>query len=392
MIIVLAGLAGGVVIARLLAPEGRGQLLALSMWALLIASLSTLGLEEAVIQKAEGDLGRARALVRSLRASLVVQSAIGASATCAITFSLSAEFESFQRVVIVVALGSLPPLSVFIQMTMVPVRAAQDFGRWNVIRLTPALGYLVAIAGLALASELSVLTAVVGLLGANLLTVLVARLVVPAPDAAGAGGSDVDPAVMRRFGRLLIAANLPNMANQRLDQLVMGAVAAPAMLGIYSVAASVVSVIMLVGTSIEQILFPRFAAGSLSRKQIVRACVVSTAATSLLALGIGLIASPVISAIYGREFAAAAKPLWFLLPGAVALVAAAAFTAEAKGEGRVASLAAAQLVGAALTVVLVAPAILYAGMVGAAIVSTTAYLAVLCSLLVLRRRGGGERR
>ena len=67
-----------------------------------------------------------------------------------------------------------------------------------------------------------------------------------------------DVSSVKAYGRRAFAASLPEMLRSRTDQLVMVAVAQPAMLGVYAVATSVAAVAELLALTANQLAFPRF--------------------------------------------------------------------------------------------------------------------------------------
>ncbi len=182
--------------------------------------------------------------------------------------------------------------------------------------------------------------------------------------------------------------NLLWLVNLRLDFLVLGALAGPAVLGVYAVASKFAELMRLPATAVNYVLYPRFAR--------VRPAQASREATRLLprALGLTVLATPLVAGVsvvalpllYGVEFRSAIVPTCLLLVGLSVEGAAAVSSAFLWGVGRPGANSWAMGIGVVVTVTLDFLLIPSHGAVGAAIASSVAYVVTTALLAAFTRR------
>ena len=182
--------------------------------------------------------------------------------------------------------------------------------------------------------------------------------------------------------------NLLWLVNLRLDFLVLGALAGPAVLGVYAVATKFAELMRLPATAVNYVLYPRFAR--------VRPAQASREATRLLprALGLTVLATPLVAGVsvvalpllYGVEFRSAIVPTCLLLVGLSVEGAAAVSSAFLWGVGRPGANSWAMGIGVLITVTLDLLLIPGHGAPGAAIASSAAYLVTTILLTAFTHR------
>ncbi|HEY8621298.1 MAG TPA: polysaccharide biosynthesis C-terminal domain-containing protein [Dermatophilaceae bacterium] len=182
--------------------------------------------------------------------------------------------------------------------------------------------------------------------------------------------------------------NLLWLVNLRLDFLVLGALAGPAVLGVYAVATKFAELMRLPATAVNYVLYPRFAR--------VRPAQASREATRLLprALGLTVLATPLVAGVsvvalpllYGVEFRSAIVPTCLLLVGLSVEGAAAVSSAFLWGVGRPGANSWAMGIGVLITVTLDLLLIPGHGALGAAIASSAAYLVTTILLTAFTHR------
>ena len=184
-----------------------------------------------------------------------------------------------------------------------------------------------------------------------------------------------------QFGGMLALLNL------RLDVAILGALAGPAVLGVYAVASKYAELLRLPGLAVTYVLYPVFArqdkaaATASTRALMARA----TGLTALAAIPLAAAAGPVLPLVYGAAFGGAVVPAWILLGGLVTEGLAGLLTAYLYGIGRPGANSLAMAVGVLVTVTLDLVLIPSHGAVGAAIASAVAYLTTTAALLVAFR-------
>jgi O-antigen/teichoic acid export membrane protein len=187
---------------------------------------------------------------------------------------------------------------------------------------------------------------------------------------------------------------LLSLVNLRLDVAILGAIAGPAVLGVYAIASKYAELLRLPGLAVTYVMYPAFArdghrdARARTRALLGPAAWVTAAAAVPLALAAGF----VLPLVYGHDFASAALPAWILLAGLVGESVTGLITAYLYGVARpgLNSLA----IGAGVVVTVIGDLTLIPpyGAVGAAIASAVAYLTTCATLLTcfLRMRPATE--
>lgn len=374
------GLLTGILTARALQPEGRGLLVGLVIWVATISTFAVLGVDEGLVHTSRGHVERARAIRLQLNRVLLGQAFAGSLLTIAVCASLI-HSHATAGYTTVLLLAPIVPCNLYNQMLLAEHRVAGNFGRWNLVRLIPSSTYAALVGSAFLADQLTVTTAAGALGLGSIVTTAVCRVSLRRSTPVLIRSSD--PSDVQRFGRGLLFATLPMMANQRLDQLLLSILATPSVLALYAVAVSIASLLQVIGTTLEQVLFPRLARGS--TLDIRRILLVSTSGLVVLAAGMTFFASEIITVIYGSAYASAAHSLALLAFGSVATVISYVLIAEAKAAGRLKHVMRSQIVGLAVTASML-PILTYKlGVAGAAVTSLLAYSSVALSLLYLRK-------
>lgn len=211
--------------------------------------------------------------------------------------------------------------------------------------------------------------------------------------ASGAGGflGRPDRGLLRQvlgYGLRGQAGGLMTLLNLRLDFAILGAMAGPAVLGIYAVASKYSELLRLPGTALTWVSYPRMAglpateAGRRARRAVLP-CLVGIV---VLAVPVAALTSPVMSLLYGDRFHAAVRPALVLVLGMLLAGASGVASGYLYGRGRPGLNSAATAVGLVVTVVLDLLLIPRFGALGAAAASCAAYLTSdgLLILLLLR--------
>ena len=187
------------------------------------------------------------------------------------------------------------------------------------------------------------------------------------------------------------AGGILTLLNLRLDFAILGAMAGPAVLGVYAVASKYAELLRLPGTALTWVSYPRMAAlspdeaGQRARRLLLPCIgVIVTAAIPL-----ALLCSPVMTLLYGQRFHSAVAPAQVLLVGMLLGGASGVASGYLYGRGRPGMNSLAMGCGVAVTVGLDLLLIPKFGVMGASVASTAAYLTsdVLLIMLLLRVSG-----
>ncbi len=203
-----------------------------------------------------------------------------------------------------------------------------------------------------------------------------------------AGWSTPSATLAKRIAAFGARGQLGNMLwlmNLRFDFILLGALAGPAVLGIYAVASKFAELMRLVPTAINYVLYPRFTrlgteqATTEARKLLPRATALTLVMTPFLAV----FCYVVLPVVYGEAFEGAVVPAEIIIIGLSIEGAAAVASAYLLGSGRPGLNSVGMGVGAAITLALDILLIPRFGAMGGAVTSAITYLASTITLTCL---------
>ncbi|MBV9447568.1 MAG: sugar transferase [Streptosporangiaceae bacterium] len=189
------------------------------------------------------------------------------------------------------------------------------------------------------------------------------------------------------FGARGQLGNMLWLTNLRFDFVLLGALAGPAVLGVYAVASKFAELMRLAPTAVNYVLYPRFAhlgqenATAEGRRMLPRVTALTLAMTPFLAAAT-IIALPIL---YGRAYRGAIAPAEIIIIGLSIEGAAAVASAYLLGIGRPGLNSVGMGVGATITVTLDVILIPRYGAMGGAITSAVTYLTTTMVLVLLAR-------
>jgi O-antigen/teichoic acid export membrane protein len=378
----LLGVITGPMAARALGPAGRGQAAAAVVYGFALPVFLSLGVTTAIGQRA--------ALEPDRRSSLVTTSIVYALLTVpatavALVLIMDGPLRSIHgsaRIMSELTLGSAP-LGVLAAGFLAILQSEGALGSLARIRATPFLINFVLTVGLFFDGRLTVatylVTSLIAGVGALALTICALR-------DRPRGYYPLRP--LLGFGLRGFAGTVANMANARLDQLIMVPFLGSAPLGLYAVGVSMASMPAATGVAIASRSYGQIATATDPRAETaryLRMTFLTMFGASLAFAVLGPIAIPVV---FGPAFRGAVVPMWWLLPGTIALGVAAVCTGALQVFDRPGCPSWAEVSGATVTVGGLALFLRPMGIAGAAIVSTVAYSVTMgLQLWWLRRLG-----
>ena len=382
------------IVARALGAEGRGQVAFLTAMTLLTANLSTFGVQEANGNFAAAD-PRSR---RALASNSVLLSLLLGGAAVAVLSGLIALFPGIagdsDPTLRVIALAFIPAILLQIFLRFL-VQADYGFAVTNVAYL---LAPLLNVVGNGLFYALGILSvnSAVGwwLAGQTLEVVILAWYV--ERRLAGFGRPDLGLARgALRFGLRAHPGRVMQLGNYRLDQWLLGAIAGPRELGVYSVAVAWAEALWYLPTALAAVQRPdlvRAAKQDAARiaSRIFRATI---AVTAVCAVVMVLAAPFLCTTLFGEEFSDSVNMLRVLViaafgVGSVKLLGSALVTQGRPGLQSVA-IGAGFVFSVVLDVLLIPPF----GGHGAAFAAALAHTAagIVVAAMFFRALGGGPR-
>lgn len=320
--VLAAALAGGVITARILLPEGKGIYASILVFPKVVVAIAGLGVRQAAayfLGKRDEEAGH---LLGAMRAVWLPASAAGV-AVALVGFVVSG-LTVHGWPILTLAVASLP-LTLYVSYLSGIGLGLRWVRQVTTGQLIQALSQLGLIALLVWGLSLGVLGAFGALAGALLVHAAYIRVIAR---RARPGAWTAAPGLARRLVRKGVgyaAALFVINLNYRADIILLRRFVGSASIGHYSVGVGAVELLWMVPIVLGFVVFahsataPDAAAFSRSMKPVL-----ARATLLVLALGaVGAALAPfLIPALYGEAFRPSVQVIWALLPGIVALVPA----------------------------------------------------------------------
>ncbi|MBK8934848.1 MAG: oligosaccharide flippase family protein [Chloroflexi bacterium] len=308
ILLLVTSLIAGVVTARLLGPEGRGQLAVVMLWPSLFAAVGSLGVRDALVYEQaraiqpKAVLTGVAIVLASLQSFFIIL--IGWFLIPILTKSQSSE---------IVVLTKQYLIFIFLNLTSLYMGALLQgklrIALYNLVRLSVSVVYTLGLLTLWMFDSFNVQNVAYVLLIANAFTTLLAFII-----------NLIDSGVSLHFHLSLFYSiftygiknhigSISHMFNERLDQMVLALLLTPKELGWYVVAVSAANIAKVAASPFSQLIFPRLAGQDLdNQRQIVRIHSRYTLlSTLLLILFLSLALPYLIPVIYGGDFSPSIK-------------------------------------------------------------------------------------
>ncbi len=388
VIMAIIGLVTGILAARLLGPQGRGDLAAIQIWPTSIATIAMLGLPQALVYYSAREPNNAGRYTGSAMALALLASfpfmAMGYIVMPILLSAQSSDIITAARWYLL-----LVPLFALVAMPYNSLQGRSDFVFWNGLRVVPSMAWLaiLTIAWMFGRTEAQ-FVAYSYLVALTFLFFPVIYIVVHR--VPGPFWPDVRKwRDMLRYGIPSMASDIPQMLNFRLDQMLIAAFLPAKALGLYVVAVSWSSLAHLMPSAMGAVLFPQVASQKtlLQQNHIfvrgTRRGVLLSLAAAIILMALAPVAIPLF---FGEKFTMAVMP-------ALVLTVAAAFaglnrvlTQGLRGLGYPAIVMKAELCGVVVTILSLVSLLKPLGIMGAALASLLGYSAVTLLLVVQSRR------
>jgi O-antigen/teichoic acid export membrane protein len=387
MVILVATLGSGIVLARALGPTERGFLTAAMLFGPLLASIGGLGIAEAMVYysgRAGG--GRSPALVTAL--------CIGAVQSLVLILvglvTVPAFLGSASRPAVPFALAYLVfiPLYFLVNYPLAILQGRLRLGEFNLARVSAPIVYTTSLIFLWHVGALSV--------GSALAASLVSFVIYCALAIAGAVGLSSphpDTTVAREllgYGLRSHAGNLATIIATPLDLLMLTVMSHPREVGYYAIATSAAMTAGLIPGAISMVLFPTFANQSAEAvaPSLARFLLWGLGGTLLLMPALILVVPWAVVPVYGSAFRAAAPISLILVPGYLLRGATQMLVAILRGSGTPMRASVGQIVGLVVLAALLPMGISARGPEGAAVAVTVSAAVAFAWLLVSALRQG----
>jgi O-antigen/teichoic acid export membrane protein len=385
--VTLLGSVGGIVAARLLGPEGRGELAAAVVWASILTALASLGLPQALTYHVARTPEAVGQIFSTTLALTVVQSGVVLIVGYLVSAALLAHAQLKILATVRIYLLSIP-FSLLTGYLSTMAQGLKRFGLFNLLRLASTVGYVSAL----------VLAAIIGfhqaqpliwlLLGVQVLMTVIALLLF-CLQVRPKGGLSYDRAhELLSYGLKSYWGNLSWMANVRLDQFLMSSLIGMRELGQYAVAVSYGTAIFPLSASFAIVLFPRIAGDTSGQalQKIKKALRYNLIISGSAALFFGLLSPWLLPGLFGRDYRTAVRPAILLLSATVLLGCNYVLSDGMRGLGAPLVASFAEMLAVGITLIALLVLLPSMGIIGAALASIMAYGAVFLVLIIKIRR------
>ncbi len=367
-------LASGILAARLLLPEGRGELAAVILWPTIIATIGFGSLDQAIAYftaKRREDAGRILFLGLATAGAFAVASV--AAGFALLPYGLrryDSEVLALARLYLVFV-----PLN-FLSMTIAAYfQGTLRFVEWNAIRIIPPVAYVAGILAFAALGAPGVEEfALASLGGAGLASAAGLAFLARRPPAALRPSRRDLPTMLRYSAGVHLQAIIAT-ANGRLDQILIALLLPAAELGYFVVAGAVAGGVALISGTVVPVAFPKIAAQAetAGRAMVLgRYLRLVCALCGGAAVVVAVLADPIVRLLFGPAFGPATLVAQIAALGAAAIAVKSVLVAGLKAERRLAAVNKIELLVLVATVAGLAALVPPFGIYGAAAANTLA--------------------
>lgn len=315
VVLLPAGLANAILIARYLGPEGQGVFAAIATYVGIAGTVAGLGLAASATRAAARRPERAAALAANARASGIVLGLAAAAGLLLLRWVFPDAFDRVPMVILLAGAATLPfnLASSQFQGILLGLGRIRPFNAVEALdRLLLLGGSVLLLAGLGLG---------VGALVAAT-PVFAAMRLVTYHVLLGRGSFRLagDAALLRETAVVsarAYAAVLLSFLVLRSDIALIQGLVGTSATGIYAAAVQVTDLLLVFPGAIGSLLFPRVAAGGGTADPAftARVCRLAAAATAAACLAAALGAGIGIVPLFGEPYRDAIRCVWILLPG-----------------------------------------------------------------------------
>jgi O-antigen/teichoic acid export membrane protein len=391
-LIQVANIATGLIAARLLLPEGRGELAVIMLWPGLLAELGALGLYDALLYRSATAAAPARKIFATmmwLGAALSI-GLIGIGAI-AIPLALADDPVWLQDIAFAYMCAFLPAYFAALYIGAM-FQGHLDMVTWNIVRVMVPLGYLAAILAMWADGRAEVGGFATAYIIGHILCILVGLVLL-----ARRGWLGVRPDLplarsLLVYGVKVHVGDIMSALRQRLDQALVALLLPNADLGHYVVALTVANGPLILVFTIANVAFPKISQQTTHDGKLVvfgrylRVCIALAlaAALSLIVLSVWM-----VPLLFGDPFAPSVAIAQVLLLGMVPFAAKSMLADALKAWDRAIAISHAEIVGLVTAIVALALLLPTMGIIGAAwsLVATHVATAIAMALSLRRQLG-----
>ena len=378
---------GGIIVARALGPEMRGEYAAVTAWFGVALMIGGMGQPAALCFHVAHDPGQARGYVATSRAMMLITGTatlVGGLLLAPLLAHGNAELTFAYRIAFATSILAFVGASYTFSLQ------ATNLRWWNTVRASQPVMSLTCMVVL---WRLRVLTLTAALFVLALTMAIQLGFAYYRCRSAGLAPGRADARLVRplvTYGMAQIAALAPATVNAQLDQLVLSQAVPAATLGRYAVAVSCTMLPIPLVSAIGNVAFPQLAArqrvdGLADRMQWLGILGGGCIAAGML-VPLCLAAPWLIPLVFGPSYIGVVPLLWILTPAGVFLACNQVAGDVLRGRKHPFVVARAEGLAAVFTVILLVALLPVVGVYGAAIASAVAY-GISLAIMLLSLRG-----
>ena len=305
VIIQIVNILTGILAARLLLPEGRGELAVIMLWPAIIFSLGAIGLPDSIAYHVAQRKSPHKIYGTALWVSAALSLLLGVFGFILIPLVL----KKYDRGIIALALWFLflIPLNFWTLLNGSIFLGQRLLHRYNILRVSVHVGYLAGIGVLYALHRATLAGFVIAYLGSIVLNLTIGSIWLLQRHWLDLSFDYAVAKELISFGLKSHMGSMASFFNLRLDQMVMSIFLAPTAMGLYVVAVSIAGGASLVASTISFVTFSYVAnAQGASKSETFGRLVRLGICASVLSAIVLLIMTPaILNTFFGPAFAAA---------------------------------------------------------------------------------------
>ncbi len=328
-------LVSGVIAARLLGPEDRGNLALLVLIPLAITQLGSLGLPLAVTYEFSKDVDLARGALRNIGRPVIIWTAALVILDAVITAALVSGRDADVRMAGLFTILIVPAATADLYGLAI-LQGRRDFRAFNILRLCPAGAYSAfTIVAFVIGTSSLPLFALwfAGSYAAVAAVTIAIALRLSSPRAAPGSPST---SAMVQFGLRGLLGTVSPLEALRLDQAIVGLLLAPAALGLYVVGVAFTNLPRFVAQGIGVVAYPQVAAQddpSRAVRSMWQYFWLSVVVCGTIVVLLEIMAGWLVPTFFGDAFAPAVEIMQILLISSLFLSVRRVLTDASRGFG-----------------------------------------------------------
>ncbi|UNK18766.1 oligosaccharide flippase family protein [Paenibacillus sp. N3/727] len=294
----------GIMIARYLGPEGRGEQAAIIMWPQFLAYCLTLGIPSALVyymKKKDGNQGSL--YITALYMSVI----LGCAAIVIGAFLIPFWMKGYSQEVIEFATWALvmSPIAMIGTVNTATLQSREEFHLYNVSRYFPLIGTLILLLGLVTIGHVTPFYTSVAYLFPVLPIALWITFKLVSQYKVSQSNKFTSGKKLLSYGIRSYGTDVAGTLSGYIDQILVVGLLSPASLGLYVVSLNLSKILNTIQNAITSVLFPK--ASGLQHTEAIQLTFkvyrISTLVTIIVGAGVFLVAPYLLILLYGQSFA-----------------------------------------------------------------------------------------